>query len=99
MPIDTMMELSRDMNVNIYRDVQVYGNVSFGLWDRETESFIPNSPIQVGGVKTRTDSEGKVSVFIPLEQQRTTYQVNALFPLYNSTITMPCGENDVVEKL
>lgn len=99
MPIDTMMELSRDMNVNIYRDVQVYGNVSFGLWDRETESFIPNSPIQVGGVKTRTDSKGKVSVFIPLEQQRTTYQVNALFPLYNSTITMPCGENDVVEKL
>ncbi len=50
-------------------------------------------------MKITTDKDGHVSLTVPLEKQRKTYQVKAEFPLYNDMITMPCGENDVIEKM
>ena len=99
MPIDTVMRLTRGVNLNIYRDPSVYGKVHFGLWDPAIEAFIPNSRVEVAGQSAVSDKDGQVTLFVPLDAQRKTYQVKAQFPLYNDIITMPCGENDVVEKL
>jgi hypothetical protein len=99
MPLDTTMTICRDMTIDIYRDQSVYGNVHFGLWNPVTESFIPNVKLEIDGHVATTDKNGQVTLFIPLENQRKTYQVKAGFPLYNDVITMPCGENDVIEKL
>lgn len=99
MPLDTTMTICRDMTIDIYRDQSVYGNVHFGLWNPVTESFIPNVKLEIDGHVATTDNNGQVTLFIPLENQRKTYQVKAGFPLYNDVITMPCGENDVIEKL
>lgn len=97
-PLDTVLALGRNMTLDIRRDTAVYSNVRFGLWDPETESFIPNAKLEVAGIAVTTDKEGHVSLNIPLEKQRKTYQVKAEFPLYNDVITMPCGENDVILK-
>ena len=99
LPVDTTLKLTRDVTLNVYRDPAVYGNVHFALWNPATESFIPNSTVEVAGHSARSDKDGQVVIFVPLAEQRKTYQVKAQFPLYNDIITMPCGENDVVEKL
>ena len=99
LPLDTTLILTRDVTLDIRRDPSVYGNVKFGLWDPETETFISGTRLEVAGQVVTTDKEGQVSLFVPLEQQRKTYQVKAPFPLYNDIITMPCGESDVIEKL
>ena len=99
LPQDTTLTLTRDVTLDIRRDPSVYGNVKFGLWDPETETFISGTRLEVAGQVVTTDKEGQVSLFVPLEQQRKTYQVKAPFPLYNDIITMPCGESDVIEKL
>ena len=99
LPLDTTLTLTRDVTLDIRRDPSVYGNVKFGLWDPETETFISGTRLEVAGQVVTTDKEGQVSLFVPLEQQRKTYQVKAPFPLYNDMITMPCGESDVIEKL
>ena len=99
LPLDTTLTLTRDVTLDIRRDPSVYGNVKFGLWDPETETFISGTRLEVAGQVVATDKEGQVSLFVPLEQQRKTYQVKAPFPLYNDIITMPCGESDVIEKL
>ncbi len=99
LPLDTTLTLTRDVALDIRRDPSVYGNVKFGLWDPETETFISGTRLEVAGQVVTTDKEGQVSLFVPLEQQRKTYQVKAPFPLYNDIITMPCGESDVIEKL
>ena len=97
--LDTTITLDRDVTLDIRRDLAVYGNVKFGLWNPETETFIGGVKLEVAGQTVTTDKDGQVSMFVPLEQQRKTYQVKAPFPLYNDMITMPCGESDVIEKL
>lgn len=99
LPLDTTLLLSRDVTLNIHRDPTVYGNVYFGLWNPVTESFIPNTTVEVAGQSVRSDKDGQVKLVVPLAEQKKQYQVKAPFPLYNDIITMPCGENDVVEKL
>lgn len=97
--LDTTITLDRDVTLDIRRDAAVYGNVKFGLWNPETETFIGGVKLEVAGQTVTTDKDGQVSMFVPLEQQRKTYQVKAPFPLYNDMITMPCGESDVIERL
>ena len=99
MPVDTTLTLTRDVALNIYRNPAVYGDVHFSLWNPETETFIPNTKVEVDGHPAVSDANGKVVLFIPLEAQRKTYKVKAPFPLYNDMLSMPCGENDVVEKM
>lgn len=99
LPLDTTLLLNRDVTLNIHRDPKVYGQVSFGLFNPETETFITGTRLEVAGQVVTTDKEGHVSLFVPLEKQRKTYQVKAPFPLYNDMLTMPCGESDVLEKL
>lgn len=97
--VDTMITLDRDVTIDICRDPNVYGNVKFGLWNPETETFIGGVKLEIAGQTVTTDKDGQVSMFVPLEQQRKTYQVKAPFALYNDMIAMPCGESDVIEKL
>ena len=97
--VDTMITLDRDVTLDIRRDPTVYGNVKFGLWNPVTETFIGGVKLEIAGQTMTTDKDGQVSMFVPLEQQRKTYQVKAPFALYNDIIAMPCGESDVIEKL
>ena len=52
--------------------------------------------VEIGGYKAVSDNEGQVSLFIPLDEQKTSYTVSAAIPLLDNTIYTPCGENDVL---
>ena len=95
--VDTTLRLSKSVSVNIRRNPQIYGDIHFRLWNSNKEQVIPDVEVEILGNKVVSDSEGKVSLFIPLEQQRKKYKVKASIPLDGDTIYMPCGEDGVIE--
>lgn len=94
--VDTTVTLTKDVTVAISRDPSVYGNVHFRLWDSDTETPVPNVGIEMAGQSTTADAAGNVTLFVPLEHQRTAYRLTASVPLASDTIYMPCGPDDVV---
>jgi hypothetical protein len=96
--VDTTITLDKDVAIDIRRNEAVYGNVSFSLWNPATESVIPNSTVEIAGLKATSDADGRVNMTVPLDAQRKFYLVKASFPLVNDTIYMPCGDYDVLQK-
>ena len=104
--IDTTLPLSKYIPINIKRDPDVFGHIRFILWNYETESYVPNCEMVISdkdGEKYReiargnTDSNGLFEIDIPLQQQRTAYNVSSpMVSLESNIIYMPCGPNDVV---
>lgn len=95
MAVDTLLLLTKEVTLDIHRNPMVYGDVHFRLWNLDTERTLPNRKVQVAGMETKSDENGRVSVFVPLEQQRIAYEVTVGTKI-NDTIPMPCGEDDVI---
>ena len=94
--IDTTLTLTKNTTLAIHRDQSVYGDIHFTLYNIETETNVANETIQIEGQEIISDENGKVSLFVPLKSQKRVYKIKASIPLLNDSITMPCGENDVV---
>lgn len=94
--VDTTVVLTKDVVLNVHRDSSVYGNVHFRLWNPDTEKPEVNAEIEIAGMITTSDNEGRVTLFVPLEIQQTKYVIKSSIPLANDTIYLPCGPNDVV---
>lgn len=94
--IDTMIVLDKDVRLNIHRDASVFGDVHFTLWNPNTENAVPNTVVYVDGIKTTSDTQGKISLQVPLMQQKQRYNITSDIPLADDTIYMPCEENDVI---
>lgn len=88
--------LTPNMALDIYRDEHYYGNVSFRLYNPDTETYLNGVGIKIAGIETISNPNGCVSVFVPLEQQEQYYIITCPLPLENDTIFMPCGVSDVV---
>ena len=97
-PVDTTVVLTRNVIIDIKRDPYYYGDIHFRLWNPNTEKFIPNTPVEVDGHKIVSDQNGQVKVFIPLEAQRTAYQVKTAFPLIEDSIYAHASEDAVIQK-
>ena len=95
MLVDTIMTLTKEMTINMYRDSKIFGDIHFSLYNENTEKFIPNVEVEIAGIKTTSDDNGKVSVTVPLESQHKAYHINASVSLENDTVHMPCGPDDV----
>ena len=93
--VDTIVQLTQRVTLNIRRNPEVYGDVHFRLWNADTEQSLPNRKVKVAGLETMSDQNGRVSLFIPLEQQRKAYNITDGTTI-NDTIYMPCGEDDVI---
>jgi len=93
LPVDTMLLLKKDVTIDIRRDEEAYGNINFILWNQMKESYCPNIEVTVGGIPTVSDSEGRVHVHIPLEQQRLHYPVSSSLPLLDSIVDAQTTEN------
>lgn len=93
--VDTILLLTKDVTLDIRRNPKVYGDVHFRLWNPDTERTLPNRKVKIAGMETKSDENGRVSVFVPLEQQRIAYDVTVGTTI-NDTIHMPCGEDDVI---
>ena len=94
--VDTTLVLTQNNILNIYRDPKVYGDVHFKLWSLNKEESINNTTIEVDGNPVTSDENGNLSLFIPLNLQKTDYPIKAPFTLLTDTIHMPCGDDDVI---
>jgi len=94
--IDTTIVLSRNVVLEIKRNLEVFGNIHFRLWNPDKEKAVANAEVEIAGYKAVSDDDGNVELFIPLEHQQSSYQIKANIPLENDTIYLPCGKDDVV---
>ena len=88
--VDTIVHLTREISINIYRDARFYGDVHFQLYDPMAEQYLAGVNVQVMNQTYTSDEEGQIRFSVPLEQQRPSYPVAASIPLSDSLITMPC---------
>ena len=96
LPTDTIIFLSKNICVNIYRNPEIFGNVNFRLWDPDTERTSPNTLLSIDGHPAKSDENGLVSITIPLSEQKTSYPISSSITLLDDAITMPCGPDDVL---
>ena len=94
--LDTVVTLEKTTLLNIRRDPAVYGEVRFWLWNPHTEEFVADETVMVDGKEVMSGANGRVSLFIPLENQKRVYAVEAAFPLAMDSIIMPLAENATV---
>lgn len=96
--LDTQIAVALAPNVtlDICRDEHYYGDVSFRLYQIDTESYPSNVSISLASMEVFSDSTGYVSCFVPLEKQQPYYRITCPLPLANDTVFMPCGVSDVV---
>ena len=94
---DTVILLSKNVSIDVRRNPEVFGNICFKLWNPDTEQTSANTEMDIDGHSATSDSNGYVSLTIPLEEQKTTYPVSSSsISLYDKTITLPCGPDDVI---
>lgn len=94
--IDTMVNLKTSTVLNIRRNPLRYGNVTFSIYDSEKEVFLTNIDVEIEGIRSASDTNGYVKMFIPLELQKTRYEVKASVKFKNNYINMPCGGSEVL---
>ena len=93
--IDTTMNLDKKMSLDIRRDPNVYGNIQFDLWDRNSNG-ISDIKLEIAGYEVVSDENGHVQLFVPLEKQLKSYRIEAPIPLMKDIISMPCGKDYVI---
>lgn len=96
MPIDTVITLEREMAIDMHRDVNVYGDVHFTIWNISNECPVANCSISVDKYDAVSDSKGVVHLFIPIEEQKTEYKVTSTHKLVYDVVHVPSGVNDAV---
>jgi hypothetical protein len=98
LPVDTIVRLQKNTVINVNRDERYYGLIRLQLWDSKKERFVSNTEIVVEGRTLRSDSNGSISLAIPLENQKTNYNIqSSSLHLIDSSIEMPCGPGKVLE--
>lgn len=93
---DTTLLLGSDVTLNVRRDENVYGAVSFRIWDWREEMPLSGVQVSLAGQEAVSDAEGRVTLFVPLENQSKFYRVESPVPLENDTVYMPCGRDDIL---
>ena len=77
LPVDTTMQLSKAMSINIHRNPKVYGDLRFRLWNPYTEEVAANAMIVIDGQQVISDASGYVTLTIPLSKQKKYYTVRS----------------------
>lgn len=96
LPVDTTITLMENIEVNIYRNPAVYGNIQFKLWNMSKESYVANTPIRIDDIVTVSDAEGVVKTTVPLAKQKKEYRLSSTVPLEDSILYMPYGKDCVI---
>lgn len=96
LPIDTTLTLNEKMTIDIRRDENIYGDIHFTLWNIDKEAPMPNTTISVKGIKTVSDSKGRVKMFIPIESQDTVYNLRSSIKLADEFLYVPHTEDAIV---
>lgn len=95
LPVDTLMPLTKAMELPYRRDALLFGLVEFTLMNQKGTPQ-GGHQVTVGGVSARSDADGHVSMRVPLERQAERYRIEADIPLLDTMISVPCGSGVVV---
>lgn len=98
MDIDTIVNLTPNVALDIRRDEHFYGDVSFRLYRYETETYPANITVSLAGMEATSDSCGRITLFVPLEKQQPSYTVTSSHPFENdpAIVYMPSGPDDIL---
>lgn len=96
LPVDTTITLMENIEVNIYRNPAVYGNIQFKLWNMSKESYVANTTIRIDDIVTVSDAKGVVKTIVPLAKQKKEYRLSSTVPLEDSILYMPYGKDCVI---
>ena len=97
MPVDTTLLLSKSMTIDVHRNPAVYGNLRYKLWNPNTEQVAPHTEIIIDGHWVTSDTEGYVTLTIPLEEQKITYPItSASLVLKDSVVYAYYSPNNVI---
>lgn len=92
-PVDTVMNLTKEMVVDMCRDSLYYGSIRFRLWSYEQGQNFEGRSMEIAGRKVYVDNQGEIQLYIPLKEQRKNYLIISEIPLECDTIYVPCGKN------
>ena len=93
LPVDTILNLTQNIELNMYRDPNVYGKIRFRIWDTKGEPLI-NKFVKIAGLTAASDKEGMINIDVPIGQQQMNYPV--YIDDYVDTLYMPCGKDVVI---
>lgn len=93
---DTTLELSKNIELNISRDINAFGHVRFTLYDTQVTP-IAGKTINISGVKATSNAQGVVDAIIPIEKQNIIYNLaSSEVSLADTIIDAKCGDSDAV---
>lgn len=93
---DTTLELSKNIALNISRDINAFGHVRFTLYDSQVTP-IAGKTINISGVKATSNAQGVVDAVIPFEKQNIIYNLaSSEVSLADTIIDAKCGDSDAV---
>ena len=75
--IDTTLQLTSCLTLDIHRNPQKYGIVNFRLIDFISLKPISDCKVSIEGIEGITDCDGNVSLQIPINLQKTQYRIKA----------------------
>ncbi|MBQ5607294.1 MAG: toll/interleukin-1 receptor domain-containing protein [Prevotella sp.] len=92
---DTLLRLDKNITLPVHRMTDVYGRIRFCIWD-ESGTPVKNKDVILNGKRLTSDDNGYINHNIPVEQQDTIYNISLPGTSQTYTISMPCGEDDII---
>lgn len=93
LPVDTILILQENQIINIARNPETYGNVSFMLWSLKKENGMGHVKVSIAGHTSESDAKGYVKMQIPLKDQSEKYEISCGLELENNIIMMPTTQS------
>ena len=95
LPLDTVVTLTKELQLPLARDPQVYGNLHATVF--MDERTVSNRQIHIESFAVTTDAQGRFTFFVPLEYQQSSYFITVPDDYsLSATLHAPCGPNDIV---
>lgn len=91
--VDTILILQENQIINIARNPETYGNVSFILWSLKKEKGMGHVKVSIAGHTFESDAKGYVKMKIPLKDQSEKYEISCDLELENNIIMMPTTQS------
>ena len=91
--VDTILILQENQIINIARNPETYGNVSFMLWSLKKEKGMGHVKVAIAGHTSESDAKGYVKMKIPLKDQSEKYEISCDLELENNIIMMPTTQS------
>lgn len=89
----TLATVGSELHLSLERDLQIYGHLSAIVWHNDAP--LPNVQLLVADCPVTTDSTGRFTLDLPIEEQRLAYPV-VYDGLPLDSLYVPCGPNDVI---